>query len=115
MIFANTAWPAEFYSDPAEAKATFLKPGQTLPEWCFDRELQQGKNVVDAAATVGDSLELFIWSSLSDATKWGNGKYKHVYHFDVKAAVVDYLHNKWEEELGKKMSLLQMGLFVDNW
>ena len=59
-------------------------------------------------------LELFIWSSLSDAGKWSGGKYRGVLHFDSKAHVVDYIHEKYPR-LGEKMSILQLGLFVTNW
>jgi len=57
---------------------------------------------------------LFIWSTLSHTKKWSKGKYTGVYHFDSKAAVVDYI-NEQIPELAKKMSLLQMGLFLTNW
>ncbi len=56
----------------------------------------------------------FIWSSLSDASKLSGGKYKRVYHFDSKAHVVEYIRSTYPG-LASKMSILQMGLFVDNW
>lgn len=114
VIFGNTAFniaPVIVTTDADRAK---LKPNQTIREYCHDLEVQQGKNIADAAATVGDSLELFIWSSLSDVKKWSKGKYNSVYHFDSKAAVVDYIREKYPE-LAKKMSLLQMGFFMTNW
>lgn len=111
-IFGNTAFSTAFAS-PTEADIAKLKPGQTLREWAFETEVQQGKNVADAVATV-DGLELFIWSSLSHSKKWSNGKYAGVYHFDSKATVVDYI-NEQLPELAKKTSLLQMGLFITNW
>jgi hypothetical protein len=80
---------------------------------CYDLEFQQGKNIADAVATV-KSLELFIWSSLSDAKKWSGGKYPGVYHFDCKAHVIDYIKNKYPT-LAAKMNVLMMGLFVTNW
>lgn len=43
-----------------------MSPGQTLREWCYELEVQQGKNIADAVATV-EGLEVFIWSGLSDA------------------------------------------------
>lgn len=64
-------------------------------------------------ATV-EGLELFIWSTLSDAGKWSGGKYKGVLHFDSKAKVVEYVRERYPE-VGRKMSLLQLGLFVTNW
>lgn len=112
LIFGNTAFSNAFAMPTAEDLAK-LTPGQTLREWCYELELQQGKNIVDAASSVG-GLDLFIWSSLSHASKWSGGKYKGVFHFDSKAMVVEYAKEKYPE-LWKKTSLLQMGLFVTNW
>lgn len=111
-IFGNTAFSNAFAS-PTEADIAKLKPNQTLREWCYETEVQQGKNIADAVATV-KTLELFIWSTLSQASKWSKGKYTGVYHFDSKAAVVDYINEKYPEVV-KKMNLLQMGLFITNW
>ncbi|OBT90381.1 hypothetical protein VE02_00770 [Pseudogymnoascus sp. 03VT05] len=112
IVYGNTAF-SEAFSNPAEAHVAKLLPGQTLREWCYETELQQGKNFADAVATV-DNLNLFVWSSLSAATKWNGGKYKGVFHFDSKAHVVDYI-NSVHPHLAKKMSILQMGLYVTNW
>ncbi|KAK4196428.1 NmrA-like family-domain-containing protein [Triangularia verruculosa] len=51
-------------------------------------EIQQGKNLVDAAQESG--VHHFIWSSLLNITKLTNGKLPNVYHFDSKALVEDY-------------------------
>lgn len=99
---------------PTEADIEKLSPGQTLREWCYELEVKQGKNVVDAAASVTDTLDLFIWSTLSHAKKWSKGKYAGVYHFDSKAVVAEYLSEKYPA-LGKKTSFLQLGLFITNW
>ncbi|KAK3647904.1 hypothetical protein LTR56_007878 [Elasticomyces elasticus] len=101
IIFGNTAYSNES-----------VKPG--TQQKCYELELQQGKNVADAVATVADGLEMFIWSSLSAATKWSKGRYDKVYHFDSKAHVVDYI-NEQHPAVAQKMSILQMGLFVNNW
>lgn len=99
---------------PTPADIEKLSPGQTLRKWCYDLEVQQGKNIVDAVAAVGESLELFVWSTLSHARKWSKGQYKGVYHFDSKAVVADFLGETYPE-LKKKTSLLQLGLFITNW
>ncbi|KAL7904116.1 hypothetical protein GGI35DRAFT_490824 [Trichoderma velutinum] len=112
VVFGNTVFP-EAFSNPTAENTPTLAPGQSLREWCYETELRHGKNIADAVATV-DTLDLFIWSSLSDAKKWSGGKYTGVYHFDTKAHVVDYIHNIYPN-LAKKMSILQMGLFVTNW
>lgn len=112
IVFGNTAFSSA-YAMPTEADIAKLKPKQTLREWCFESEVQQGKNIADALATI-DGLELFVWSTLSHARKWSKGKYAGVCHFDSKAVVVDYINDVYPA-LAKKMSLLQMGLFVTNW
>lgn len=99
---------------PTAESSAKLKPGQTAGEFAFDKEVQQGKNIADALAPMGESLELFVWSSLSDGNKWSKGKYPHTYHFNSKAAVVDYIEEKYPA-LSAKMSLLQLGWFVTNW
>ncbi|TAQ86742.1 hypothetical protein B7494_g4946 [Chlorociboria aeruginascens] len=112
VVFGNTAFHEAFARGSEEDYAK-LKPNQTLREWCYELEVQQGKNIADAVATV-KNLELFIWSYLSDATKWSKGKYKGIFHFDSKAKVVEYIHEKYPA-MAAKMSLLQMGLFITNW
>ncbi|CZR55932.1 related to nitrogen metabolic regulation protein nmr [Phialocephala subalpina] len=114
VIFGNTAFNIGVIIAPTDADIAKLKPNQTTNEYVFDEEVQQGKNIVDAAATVGDSLELFVWSGLSHTKKWSKGKYTNVYHFDSKATVLDYVHEKYPD-LAKKTSQLQMGLFINNW
>jgi len=113
IVFGNTAFDNAFITQPPEVVAQ-LRPGQTVREWCYKREYNQGKNIADAVATVADNLDLFVWSSLSDAAKWSKGKYKGVFHFDSKAHVVDYIHKTYPV-LSKKLSIIQMGLFVTNW
>ncbi|UPK92822.1 hypothetical protein LCI18_003757 [Fusarium solani-melongenae] len=54
-------------------------------------EVKQGKAIVDAAKTAG--IKLFIWSSLYDVKKLTDGKLPHVYHFDGKAAVEEYVRS----------------------
>jgi hypothetical protein len=112
VIFGNTAFSNVFAMPKADDFAK-LKPGQTLREWCYDLEVHQGKNIVDAVATV-ENLELFIWSTLSHSSKWSKGKYTGIFHFDSKATVVDYLNEKYPA-LAKKTSLIQLGLFITNW
>jgi len=112
VVFGNTVYPNN-YQAPTSDDLKNLRPGQTVREWCYELEFSQGKNIADAVATV-EELELFVWSSLSAAKTWSNGKYRGVYHFDSKADVVEYIRNQLPA-LCKKMSILQMGLFIDNW
>ncbi|KAJ6493340.1 NAD(P)-binding protein [Mycena sanguinolenta] len=52
-------------------------------------EITQGRNLVDAAKVEG--VKFFIWSSLPNITELSKGLYKHVYHCDNKAVILDYL------------------------
>ncbi|KAG9001756.1 hypothetical protein FRB94_013688 [Tulasnella sp. JGI-2019a] len=54
----------------------------------MDREVAEGKMLVDAAAYA--KVKLLVWSGLESMIKVSNGKYKHVYHFDGKAEVTEY-------------------------
>ncbi|KXH30423.1 hypothetical protein CNYM01_00591 [Colletotrichum nymphaeae SA-01] len=109
IVFGNTVFPFMLVltSNPQ------LKPGQSILEWAYELEVQQGKNLVEAVAKL-DSLQLFIWSTLSATRKWSGGKFQNVYHFDSKAAVVDHVRNQLPD-LYKKTSMLQLGLFMTNW
>ena len=109
-IFSNTDFWAQFYNP---ATREILKPGQSINEYCYDLELQQGKNVADAAATV-EGLDRFIISGLCDAKKLSKGKYTGVYHFDSKAKAVEYIREKYPE-LAAKMSIVQIGSYMSNW
>lgn len=113
LIFAVTDFWVPFFDPASKSK---LKPGETINEWSYEQELQQGRNIADAAAsTVADTtLDLLVWSTLSATRKWSNDKYKWVYHFDSKAAVADYIVEKYPT-LNAKTSQLQMGLFTTNW
>lgn len=109
VVFGNTVFPfmLALTSNPQ------LKIGQSILEWAYELEVQQGKNLVEAVAKL-DSLQLFIWSTLSATRKWSGGKFQNVYHFDSKAAVVDHVRIYYPD-LYKKMSMLQLGLFMTNW
>ncbi|POS68600.1 hypothetical protein DHEL01_v213006 [Diaporthe helianthi] len=89
------------------------KPGQSINEWAGLHETQLLKNAIDAAAKV-PTLERFILSSLSNATKWSKGKYTHVYHFDSKANAEDYGKATYPD-LWAKTSVFQAGLFLSNY
>lgn len=109
-IYAITDFWRPFFKPAYKAE---LKPGQTMNEFCYEREIQQGKTLADAAAKV-QSLERYVCSALSDMTKWSGGKYTWVYHFDSKAKVVEYIKASLPE-LAAKMSVLQIGLYATHW
>ncbi|KAJ6493353.1 NAD(P)-binding protein [Mycena sanguinolenta] len=70
-------------------------------------EITQGRNLVDAAKAEG--VKFFIWSSLPNITELSNGLYKHVYHCDNKAVILDYL-----KASGVPYAVLYTGWFIEN-
>ena len=109
-IFAITDFWQPSFNSENRAK---LKEGQIMNQYCFDREVQQGKNIAHAAAKV-ETSERYVYPALSDAKKWSKGKYTWVYHFDGKAKVVEYIKAELPA-LAKKMSVVQIGLYATHW
>jgi nucleoside-diphosphate-sugar epimerase len=72
VIFAVTDFWGSFYNP---ATTALLREGQSVSEYCYELELQQGKNIVDAAAMV-PGLQRFVFSSCCDASRWSNGNLK---------------------------------------
>lgn len=108
-IFSTTDFWGPMFNPATKSK---VKSGQTINEWCYEYEVQQGKNIANAAATV-KGLEQFIVSSLCDASKWSKGKYTWVYHFDSKAHIVDFIKANLSE-LASKMSVVELGVYMSN-
>lgn len=86
--------------------------GRPANELCFELEIQQGKNIFDAAAQT-QGLERLVFSNLSNPSKLSGGKYKYVLHFDSKALAVEYGQLKYPE-LWAKTSLAQLGCYLEN-
>ncbi|GAB1737777.1 hypothetical protein NU219Hw_g2184t1 [Hortaea werneckii] len=106
-IIRDSAFTGESISTGQHEKtATPLPP----PEF-YSIEVQQGKNIADAAAKVPE-LERLVWSSLANVKRWSGGKYDQVFHFDAKAAVAEYMLEK--EELESKVGCVLMGVFLTN-
>ena len=94
--------------------------GITWNEACYLQELQQGKNLIDAAAKQVGHLDRLVLSTLCDVKKASGGKYTWVYHYDSKAHFVQYLKEKAQSEpsyraLHEKTSYVQIGNYLDNW
>lgn len=89
-----------------------LRPGQAMNEFALETEVQQGKNILDAAARL-PNLEKLIFSSISNVTKYSGGKYTKVMHFDSKAFAVEYGQEKYPE-LFSKTSVIELGLYLTN-
>lgn len=108
VIFAVSDFLGTYFSPENKEKPA---PGQALNAWVAEEEARQLKNVIMAAAKI-TSLERFVFSSLSNVTKWSKGKYTHVYHFDGKASAEEYGKLEYPE-LWAKTSVLQAGIFLN--
>jgi hypothetical protein len=56
----------------------------------FDVEYEQGKAMADIAAGL-PQLEHLVWAGLPDGRAISEGRYTHIYHWQSKAAVTDYI------------------------
>ncbi|KAK7962346.1 Pex13 protein [Apiospora aurea] len=70
-------------------------------------EVQQGKNLADAAKEA--NVKFLIWSSLYNVHKLSKGALPHVYHFDSKATVEEYIR-----ELGIPAAFFMPGFYMSN-
>ena len=113
VIFSNTDFFVPFQNAIGSKEIT---GGRTIYEYAYDTEVAQGSNIAEAASspTVLKTLERFIYSSLSDASKWSGGKYKHIYHFDCKAETIRIIQSRFPA-VAERMSLVQIGHYVTNW
>jgi hypothetical protein len=109
-LFVTTDFWGPFYNPQT---LSLLKEHQTLGEYCSDIELQQGKNVFDAASQI-PTLERIVVSSLVDAETLSGGRFKGVYHWGGKAMALKYLRES-HPELAGKLSTVVMGNYMGNW
>ncbi|KPM38494.1 hypothetical protein AK830_g8054 [Neonectria ditissima] len=100
-------------SDP-KAQESAAAAGLPVNVYAYGREVQQGRNIVDAANATVDTLERFVLSTLSPTKKWSKGKYAHNFHFDAKWEAVEYLKATYPK-LAEKTSYLQVALYLSNW
>ncbi|KAL4941492.1 hypothetical protein BDV06DRAFT_180461 [Aspergillus oleicola] len=110
-IFSVTDFWIPFF-DPSERQKAAAS-GQSIGERCRDLEVQQNKNIIDAAARV-PMLERFVFSSMADSNKLSNGKYAHNYHFESKGIAEEYGGTN-HPALWEKTSVLFAGLYLENW
>lgn len=110
VIFGTTDfW--QHLQDPAVYK--LAEEQHRFPnEIAYDREVAQAKAIIDAAATV-DTLERFVFSTLSEARKHSNGAVKFNLHFDAKAEAGNYMRATYPE-LWAKTSQLHLGFYASN-
>ncbi|KAJ7096091.1 hypothetical protein C8R44DRAFT_748948 [Mycena epipterygia] len=71
-------------------------------------EIQQGKNLVDAAKEAG--VKFFVFSSLPSMSKISGGKYTEARHFDNKEVIEEYLRSS-----GMANASIHLGGFFENY
>ena len=115
LIFSVTNYWEPFFRPDCRAKAQEL--GISCRKYAYDVEVQQGKNIVDAATTTIDTLEPngFIASTLSHAGQCSKGKFTELYHFDAKADIFPRYVNQKYPSLAGKMSFVQTGYFTSSY
>lgn len=81
----------------------------------MEKELVQGKNIIDAAAAVHKekALHRLVVSTLSDSKTWSKGEIANNLHFDGKAHYCDYLKETYPS-LAKATSYVQVGFYLSN-
>ncbi|TVY83054.1 NmrA-like family domain-containing protein [Lachnellula suecica] len=114
IIFSVTNYWEPFFRPDCRAKAA--EAGVSCRKFAYDVELQQGKNIADAAAEVVGGLDDngLIASTLSHAGKSSNGAFKELYHFDAKADIFPGYVNEKHPKLAAKMSCVQTGFFTSS-
>lgn len=110
-IFSVTDFWQSFM-DPS-LRGRSAETGEKIGILARDREAQQNKNIIDAAANV-ETLERFVYSSLPNTSKLSRGKYSHVYHFDGKGIAEEYGRNTYPK-LWAKTNVLYAGYYLENY
>ncbi|KAI6777360.1 hypothetical protein HG530_001305 [Fusarium avenaceum] len=77
-----------------------------------EKEEAQGKSIMDIASRL-PNLEHIIWAGLPDANKISGGKLPHVYHWQSKAAVTDYIRTE-KPDLWKKTTTVLFPNYFEN-
>ncbi|KAK5088095.1 hypothetical protein LTS08_004845 [Lithohypha guttulata] len=95
-----------------ESNKAKVKDGQSFAEWGAEMEVQQGKNIFEAANQVS-SLKRLVFSSLTDITKWSGGKYTYALHFDSKAIALKHAEEHFPNVYAKT-SILVAGAYLEN-
>lgn len=114
VIYANTDFFAlTKYPNLNELLRTTYA-SQQLNHACMQHEIQQGKNIVDAAAQIllkESRLVSFVLSTLSCASKWSHGEITNLLHFDSKAIVENYVKEN-HAALAAVTRYLQVGFYM---
>ncbi|KAI0018393.1 NAD(P)-binding protein [Xylariomycetidae sp. FL0641] len=106
-IFLNTDFWGPYVS--LTTAGTGLKESSTR---AFEVEITHGKNAALAAANT-PTLERLVYSALGPMKAASRGNYPDSYHWDSKAAIVEFIE-KDMPDLAKKMSVLYLGAYITN-
>jgi hypothetical protein len=109
VVEIDLSAPEEVLRAFASAHAVFAVT--TMYNGDMEREIQQGKNIADAAAASKD-LQHFVWSTLPSASAVSAGKIS-VPHMDGKAQVDEYIINDLPM-LANKTTFYWGGLYAEN-
>lgn len=110
-IFSVTDFWQSFMNPSLRGRAA--ETGVKIVILAREHEVQQNKNIIDAAAKV-ETLERFVYSSLPNAARLSGGKYSQVYHFDGKAIAEEYGRTTYPE-LWAKTNVLYAGYYLENY
>ncbi|KAL2862803.1 NAD(P)-binding protein [Aspergillus lucknowensis] len=113
VIFCNADWVSHF--SHALSNPDVLK-GRSPNEYGFDREVEQGINAAEAAASpaVLKTLQRFVYSSLSDARRGSGGKYPNIWHNNCKIETIRVIRERFPA-LAERLSTVQLGHYATNW
>lgn len=111
-IFLNTDfW--ETYRPHMAATAEHANSSDPSPSTiALEREVSHGKNAALAASKV-PTLERLVYSALLPMKKLSHGRYDHSYHWESKAAIVDFIQTELPD-LAKKTSEIYLGAYSTN-
>lgn len=114
VIYAMTDFWGPMGNEQNHEKAT--EQGISICEFCYNLEVQRGKNLAIAAESTYQSIDRYVYSSLSDARTLSKGKYTHIWHFDSKALVERFIRSAPEmKNLAPKSSFIQIGQYLDGY
>jgi hypothetical protein len=107
-IFLNTDFWGTFHD--LTSTGTDL---DSAAQQAFDAEVEHGKNAVHAASKI-PTLERFVYSALGPMSRASGGKYHRTFHWEAKAAVVDYIFGGEMPDLAARTSLVYLGAYNTN-
>lgn len=107
MVEADINRPDSLKNAFKDANTVFGQTNTIYENNSKEKELKQGKAIIDAAVAAG--VQYFIWSTSTNVSKITGGKLKQVVHFDVKAEIEEYIR-----DLPIKSAFYAPGSFMQN-